>query len=156
MGCGRNLLANSKAFSKSIQHPIRYVKPDLSQILGIKKNCFHELNMLRTSPVRTEFFIARAALFRKKRLAICNFRREHQKTCAASSNDTSKHADTIAKYDGGARGTREQLSSSLRSFVLHKEKCRIVQRPHFTSPNFCFHEMFMKFSSPICCFQKFS
>ena len=39
------------------------------------------------SPMTTEFFIARGALFRRERLAICNFPRDQQKTCAAGNDE---------------------------------------------------------------------
>ena len=56
---------------------------------------FHQIFMFVITPITTEIYIARGALFRKERLAICNFPRDHWRTCAASSNATSKtHART--------------------------------------------------------------
>ena len=94
--------------------------PNLSQIwVNQEKIVVQKIIMLGISPMTTEIFIARGALFRRKRLAICNFPRDQQRTCAASSNATFKpHA--LLQNTMAARGAGGQLSSSLRSFVLHK------------------------------------
>ena len=84
-----------------------------------ENNGFHEIIMFGISPTTTEDVIARSARFRRERLAICNCPRDQWRTSAASSNATSKHTHVL-QNTMDARGRCKKLSSSLRSFELHK------------------------------------
>ena len=95
----------------------------------------------------TEFCIARSAPFQRKRLANCNFPRDQWRTCAASSNAASSHTHSLAQYDGGARHMQGTVKF-LAIFRAAQAKYPLAQPPPFTSFNFCFHEIFMKLSSP--------
>ena len=77
----------------------------------------------------TEMFTARGALFRRERLANCNFPSDQKRTCAASSNST--HA--LAKYDVGAWHMQATVRF-LACFRAAQAKYRLAQRPRFTLP----------------------
>ena len=98
--------------------------------------------MFGVAPMTTEMFIARCALFRRERLAIRNFPRDRWRMCAASSNATSKHTRALAPR---AHASNCQVPCILRAA---EAKHPTAHQPHFTSPNLCFHGIFMNISSP--------
>ena len=123
-----------------------------------ENNCFfffREIIMFGISPMTTEFFIVRGALFRRKRFEICNFPRDQWRTRAASSNTTSSHTHALCHGPFGSRRHSEcfftnycrktVLRNSIFScffFFFFFKKGRL--------PCFCFKNCFVMFFLCFC------